>query len=313
MAYSYGMDNSYRGRRRTGFSVSYIVGDPFALSSISIALIGWIIAFGGSIAVDVETDFPSLTWWGIVFEILLIAGIIYVIGAQRLHAYQMALVGSLAVATIYTTNSTTHFIWTGTPSSGAVTAGHILLSIINILWMLYFGTTPDARPRAFVDSFSIHNHTPNSMYTSGVSRGDSHRRSNPFASRGSNGDDINMNYAPKETSSAGPQMYTSDQLGGHFENTAPSESRVDSYVGSSAANNDMQSATDVLPAPTEYPFKATAIYSYQASPDDANEISFEKGEVLEVSDITGRWWQARRENGEVGICPSNYVELISPH
>ena len=51
-------------------------------------------------------------------------------------------------------------------------------------------------------------------------------------------------------------------------------------------------------------YKARALYSYSANPEDINEISFTK------DDIDGKWWQARRATGEVGICPSNYVKLI---
>jgi SH3 domain len=56
-----------------------------------------------------------------------------------------------------------------------------------------------------------------------------------------------------------------------------------------------------------------ALATDTASPDDPNEISFSKGEVMDIIDKTGKWWQARKDDGSVGstcslLAPSHFTE-----
>ena len=179
------------------------------------------------------------------------------------------------------------------------------------MWIFYFGSQPQSSHRAFVDSFALHKDRHSSRQSA---RSQVYRRQEASISQ----------------TAAAPQMYTSAQLNG-FETSSPvsgfpggpigasdkrmsSQQRFGPTLGAGAAqgsrsqNITPQSSTDAPSA--EYPYRARALYSYEANPDDANEISFSKNEILEVSDVSGRWWQAKKENGETGIAPSNYLILL---
>lgn len=55
---------------------------------------------------------------------------------------------------------------------------------------------------------------------------------------------------------------------------------------------------------------ARALYDYTQSPDDPDELSFKKDDVLVVLHTRGKWYEAETSTGRIGIVPSNYVHLM---
>ncbi|KAI6088529.1 hypothetical protein F4821DRAFT_90890 [Hypoxylon rubiginosum] len=296
------MEHSRQSYGRRGMSMGNIIGDPFALATVSIAALAWVIAFISSIIAQVQAPpkdgFPPYSWFAIVFMLPLIIGISVVVASDCIQTYHVALVGYLACGLVATTSSVNALVYNSSGAREAAAAGFILLSMVNIVWIFYFGSAPSAMPRAYLDSFALAKESTTNRQT------------------------MNGGYGGRpetSTSVQPPQMYTSAQLSG-FENPSP----VGGFNGNMARNSGTAPAFPTainkapspaqneseIAAPTEYPYRAKAIYSYEANPEDANEISFSKHEILEVSDVSGRWWQARKETGETGIAPSNYLILL---
>ncbi|EQL02475.1 hypothetical protein G6O67_001785 [Ophiocordyceps sinensis] len=302
-----------RAYARKGVRLGNILGDPFALATISISILAWFITFISCIISQVQaTDgdrFPSFAWWSVVYSLFLILGVFVVVASDSVHTYHVAVTGYLAGGMVLVTSSVNSLVYSKSGAREAAAAGFILLSMVVIVWIFYFGSTPSSTPRAFLDSFALA------------------KDSGPMSNQALNGYYGGTDRPETSNSVQPPQMYTSAQLNG-FENSSPigGTSQVNggrpaaampTGFGSGSAPPPPQpqpqqpktSDTEVV-APTDYPYQAKAIYSYEANPDDANEISFVKHEILEVSDVSGRWWQARKQNGDIGIAPSNYLILL---
>lgn len=308
------------------FKWSNFTGDPFAITTVSFGILAWIVAIAGAASSD-QSVFPHFTWWGVVYQIciILIVFLLYLNG--NIELYKFTLVGLVAIAFIYTTNSTNQLIYNSTSSGNlACAAGCILLSILNLLWIAYFGGHPESPTNQFIDSFSLkpnnhhlaeshEKHLPEDefdykRYVSPValpnSNSQTHFQDNNLRQSqltNQNGNSLPQNPdKPYMLSSqlTGLENFSSQELN-HRDLTSNSQKRT-----TGTTYNENTGTLSSIP----FRYKAKALYSYDANPDDINEISFVKDEILEVDDIDGKWWQARKTNGQVGICPSNYVKLL---
>ncbi|KAL9056508.1 MAG: hypothetical protein Q9162_002883 [Coniocarpon cinnabarinum] len=296
-----------RRRQKITFSPGRIFGDPFALATISISILAWLIAFISAIVSKISDyarhPFPNFAWWTIAYYFLCIVGIILLVAFDATVNYAVAVCGFLAYALFLSTSAIDNTIWDPFGPHEAAAAGFILLAVVSGVWIFYFGTAPSSGQRVFIDSFALHG-------------------SRAGTRSGSMQPAHNHHYNHHHGGYPAPHQYPRSQLGG-LEASSPEPRYQDtsrtSPEGQGRGFNGMTHAAAVQennnrvsaePVNSEYPYKARAIYSYDANPDDANELSFSKHEVLDVSDVSGRWWQTRKSNGETGIAPSNYLILL---
>ncbi|KAK5112733.1 High osmolarity signaling protein sho1b [Meristemomyces frigidus] len=323
-------NNGYGRGAGNKFSLSNIFGDAFSLATIGIALAGWLIAFVSSIIANIGGPYPNYSWWALAYMFCVIMGIIVAVGFDAIYTYHVAIVGFLAAGMVFTTSSVNSLIYYDSGSKEAAAAGFILLSMVSIVWIFYFGSEPTSAHRQTIDSFALHKDrapsTRNSRHmTQSYVRPETTHSSQPPQMYNANqlagfetSSPVTGAFKRPDSTSAFPQPSGSQQLPSHPPNHQQAYGQGNHSLGptqpttsasATAPSQTIESGASAL-GPTEYPYRAKAIYSYEANPDDANEISFSKHEILEVSDVSGRWWQAKKENGETGIAPSNYLILL---
>ncbi|OZJ06230.1 hypothetical protein BZG36_00806 [Bifiguratus adelaidae] len=212
--------------------------------------------------------------------------------------YRLVVLTYLAASIAFVTYQISGSVGVGFPASQAIAAGYIFMAIVQFVWVFVFGSAEESYISTRI------------LGQAGGGFGNKHDMSynsnnNPFPPN-------NGHYTPNYGGFAN-QNHTFPPPG--MESPAP-------YPPQSVPMNDhskVLAEDDALPKDAgspnvvpnaQYLFKAKALYAYEANPEDPKELSFAKGELLEIMDNKGKWWQARKANGEFGIAPSNYLELV---
>ncbi|KAJ3575246.1 hypothetical protein NP233_g1230 [Leucocoprinus birnbaumii] len=316
----------------------------FLFTSI-LAIAAWFVTFISQAFVEASGSAGTL-WFAIFLELFLILGVLYTLAtdAVSMHRFQISVFG--AVAIVFSVNGV-EFNAPGAATK-AMSAGWLILAMVNILWVLYFtseedslayhifnsmgngGLTPPSRRRRTRTQSSMHNMGGGNGYAGYAQSGGIGSQDVAYDTKVGGGFGSTNNALRSQNSFAGSIDPATRSIGGGT--AAGGAGSINNATGTNAGSiagadngphsplmvgigaggsQGTNSAVDPVPPPADtFSYKARALYAYTANPDDPNEISFTKGEVLDIIDKNGKWWQARKADGSVGIAPSNYLALI---
>ncbi|KAI9250187.1 hypothetical protein BDA99DRAFT_608488 [Phascolomyces articulosus] len=270
----------------------------FILSTSVIATSGWIIAFAGAVSLQTLNG----AWWVVIYQALVVLLSLLIFMSNTMPQYRLTFLTFLAASIPILTVQADYVIQYTKPSvprepANAYAAGYIILIFIQYLWVIVFGSDPnsyfgsfgrieqDGHPHQQIHSSEPHHHyqqqQPQEMY---MATNEKHLDDTTIAT------DKRIVMPSYNNSTVGVAVTSTDNSVYSVAPTPPQQPTHSEY----------------LPPAVEYYEKVEALHAYKANQEDPNELSFEKGEILEVVDRKGNWWQARKNNGQIGIIPSNY-------
>jgi len=283
-------------------------------------------------------------WFGIFLQLFLIFGVLHTLASDSIamHRLQISVFGAVAIV-FAVDGANTGLFANGVGSLQAMGAGWLVLSMVDILWVLYFtseddslalhifnsfgtgGLTPPSRRRRSPRGTSVHMNSPGNGYAA------------PYSAGGGLGPGMYDAKIAGNGSFHEPIDPATRSIGGGSITNGPTSIgagsiRNESAVGSplmgsgnagiGAGGGNSSPLNSGVPEPTPGPdgtvYRARALYSCvlsgdafwtrlligactdTGSADDPNEISFAKGENLEIIDKQGKWWQAKKSDGTVG-------------
>lgn len=285
-------------------------------------------------------------WFGIFLQMFINLGVFITLARGTLGSNRFQLSIFLAIAVVMAVIGVNSGIFNTTSFQLAVGAGWLLLAVVDILWLLYLTSEPNTFwPNLFDSGSSISFSSRISSSSSSIAQNSTRRGLGPGSvmsrqqgvgsqsqlgmshpggstaavsySGGGGYQGVGLNSQHSSHKNLGGPGNHSNQpqgmggLGGQAQMSVADLGMGGMENGALLGGNGLQSQGGGESIAPEYAvLKARALYSYSASPDDPNEISFAKGEILDILDNSGKWWQARKSDSTKGIVPSNYLVLV---
>ncbi|KAJ3341181.1 Transmembrane osmosensor [Gonapodya sp. JEL0774] len=253
-----------------------------------------------------------------------ILGIAYAIATDTVKGYRLLILSFLIIDFIFLEGTINTNVY-GSSAQQGVAAGCFMIMFGVIIWIFVFGSEDDTPIANLSSNVKVGNVPMPSIPTPNFSFG---KRANATGSvNGGGGSPQSQGYT-MSNGSRGDVAY------GNSSQYPMSPDAANGFPGSTALAGIPGPSPAAIPPSPEYSKRAIALYQYEANPADPNEISFRKGETLEIGDSSGKWWQVRSSPDDAalymvlnarmfsqarralpdgsyqyGIAPSNYLQL----
>ncbi|OXB33523.1 SHO1 osmosensor [Cryptococcus neoformans] len=291
------------------FDAGYVMRHPVFLVTFIIAVPSWIIAFAGQCAAEAKysssngrAPVAGSLWFNIWLQLLIIIQLFLAVSSDDLALHRFQLSIFLAIATALAVGGV-QFIF-GTPGAYVATGvGWLLLTMVNLVWIVYLTSEEDT---FFYNMLNSGGNGGLSNHSRRIGTAVQRRDSTPGYGGGEMGLGNSIGGMPRGISS---NTMNSGGYGGGYS-PAAMEGTPQKLTSAREEYNHTGVQSPGIDESVPRPQRAKALYAYSASPDDPNEVSFMKGEILEVVDATGKWFQVRTPAGITGIAPSNYLVLL---
>ncbi|KAF8349644.1 hypothetical protein F5887DRAFT_947387 [Amanita rubescens] len=339
---------SHAGSRTSTMSIPS-TRSPFFLVTLFLGVSSWIFGFISQaiVTAQVSNAFIGTLWLAFVLQTILIIWLISaLLSPQPFHSSSNTLAHLASMTTVLAAIGVNNNIYGSQPSQKATAAGWLVTAIVDILWVIYFSSPETSPIRYTLDrswssgggrtpiNIAVINEegeraggfgrlggklppiTPPSFRLRSARLRKARRDSAGMQPPDSKfveeavGENRNENGLPQLT-----------EMGAEGDNRQSSALRsVSVNPGNSSVGGDLRTdSRPVSSAPSGGPSargsagskaKARAMYSYKGSDTDPHELTFSKGDLFEVVDRSGKWWEAVNKDGKVGIVPSNYMRVV---